>query len=521
MSSTQRTYIETLMSRRLWIAAVTLLAGLVAGIYSLTLDDQYRACARLLVLEPSVESKAGGYYNVTTTVYTVDTYSSMLGNQEMLAGIVRDMGLDFPPDRLTPHKLRGRLSVIPVKDTKLIEIAVVYSNPVKAKVIVNKVAERFVELYRNLRTTEIESSQAFVRQQLDRAERDYGAAQDSLRAARAGGKVDQLQLRLQHLLEELKMFETDLEATRTDRARSEAHLAELTTLLADLPEQSVAATREARSTVSGASPADSHAIVTEARRLLGAVDVAAWGQNAGTTVQQGSIDQAGARVARMRAALDELQNPPGRRRLTPQEWGERYRLVADGLEDLAKLLDRLAASAGEQGPVSGSVTRQLHDLAASARGELAQQTREEQRVANPLRAALLREQADMQVAVRGYLAKETQLATVVANLKGEIRSVEDRLYRGMRDVEAMEEATKVAANLRNMLSEKHDQSRIEVAAKLGTMTLVDPALIPEKRIGPPRKLNVVLGMLLGFSFASALALGREYLQGYGRLSSAG
>jgi outer membrane murein-binding lipoprotein Lpp/uncharacterized coiled-coil protein SlyX len=387
----------------------------------------------------------------------------------------------------------------------------VYSNPVKAKVIVNRVAERFVQLYRDLRASEIESSQAFIRQQLDRADDDFANVQDSLQVARTGGRVDQLQLRLQHLLEELKMFETDLEATRTDLVRNRARLSELNTLLAGLPEESVASTREASSTVKGAGTLDPESIVAEAWQLLSTVDLASYHQGATTEEQRRLLDRAGADVTRMREALEELQNTPGRRRLTPQEWAERYGTVSDGLEALAGLFADLSGSL-ETDPVGGPLHQRLSDLAAASRGDLSQETREEQRVANPLRTALLRDQADTRVALRGYEAKEAQLATVVGTLKADVRAVEDRLYRGMRDVQALEEETKVAANLRSILSEKYDQSRIEVAAKLGTMMLVDPALIPEKRIGPQRKLNVLLGMLLGFSLASAAAIGREFVR---------
>ncbi|MBN1423192.1 hypothetical protein JXA88_01430 [Candidatus Fermentibacteria bacterium] len=510
MNAVPATYLDILLSRKWWMMAATLLAGLVAGIYSLTLEDQYRASARLVVLEPSVESKTGGFHNVTNTVYSVDTYSSMLGSQELLAGVVRDLGLDFPPDRLTPQRLRSRLSVVPVKDTKLIELGVVYRNPVRAKAIVNTVAERFVQLYGDLRTTEIESSQAFIKQQLDRADESFARVQDSLQVARTHGRIDQLQLRLQHLLEQLKMFETDLEATRGDLARNRARLAELTALLKHLPEQSVASTRAATSTVKGAGAENPERIVSDARQLLGGLNLEPLHQSAVTEEQRGMLDRAAVDVAAMQVALEELQNPPGRRRLTPQEWSQRYSLVAEGLDALASLFSDLSTSLGRDATVLVPSQR-LGDLAASARGDLSQETHEEQRVANPLRTSLLRDEAETQVALRGYEAKESQLVKVVRSITAEIRDVEDRLYRGMREVQALEEESKVAANLMGILTEKYDQSRIEVAAKLGSMTLFDPALIPERRIGPQRKLNVVLGMLLGFSLASAVTLAGAFV----------
>ncbi len=510
MNRRSATYATLLLAHKWWIIASTLLAGLAAALMSLTLEDQFQARARLLVLEPTVESKAGGYTNVNNTVYTVDTYSSMLANQELLAGAVRDLGLDFPPDRLSGSRLLGRLSIVPVKDTKLIELSVVYSNAAKTRIIVNKIANRFVDLYQNIRTNEINSSQRFIQEQLDMARFAYDIAQDSLRIARSAGRVDELHLRLQNIMEQIKLFQIDLEASRGDLSRMNARLAEVDQLLGDLPEETMASRREFTTILHG-QPAGASA-AEDVSTLLHDIDLSALSRQTANEEQKAQIQRAIQQLNDLRAAARDLENPPGRRRLTPQEWADRLGILASGLRDLERSMAEMTASFGRQASSLSPLTLRVGALASSISGQVAQQTTEQQMQANPLRTTLLREQAEDRMRRQGLAAKIEHLEHVLTGLRKELVSVEQGLYRGMRNVESMEQESKSLADLKSFLTEKYDQSRIEVAAKLGTMILVDPALIPERKIGPQRKLNVLLGLLVGFSVGSLFVVGKELFQ---------
>lgn len=506
------TYLALLVRNKWWIAVATFLAAAVAAVISLTLDDQYRANARLLVLEPTVESKLSGHQNINSAVYSVDTYSSMLGNQELLAKVVRELGLDFPPDRLTPGSLRGRVSVVPVKDTKLIDVSVVYNHPVRAKRIVNKVAEEFVNLYNYLRSNEIDSSQGFVREQLNRVNADFTALQDSLRIARATGRVDELQLRLQHILEQIKMFQTDLEASRGDLARTDARLRELALLLDEIPKETVASSRHISTVLHTGNEELSPETAKTTSAFLQELDFSALQRSTTNDEQRFLIDQADHELEAVRAATSDLENPPGRRRLTPQEWAERYRILTEGLATLGEYMERMETLLGSEATGLSPMRERLQSIQRAVSGEIAQETVERQRQVNPLLTSLLRDHAEARVAKQGLEAKIRHLESVVSSLRAELRSVEDRLYSGRRDVETFEEESEIVAELKGFLTEKFDQSRIEVAAKLGTMTLVDPALTPEKKTGPQRKLNVLLGLLLGFTVSSLAVVGLDFLR---------
>jgi capsular polysaccharide biosynthesis protein len=506
------TYLALLVRNKWWIAVATILAAVVSVAISLTLDDQYRANARLLVLEPTVESKLSGHQNVNNAVYSVDTYSSMFGNQELLASVVRDLGLDFPPDRLTPGSLRRRVSVVPVKDTKLIDVSVNYNHPVRAKIIVNKVAEEFVGLYNYLRSNEIDSSQRFVREQLNRVNADFDALQDSLRNARKTGRVDELQLRLQHVLEQIKMFQTDLAASRSDLAQTDARLRELTLLLDEIPRETVASSRQINTVLRTGGEEMSPETARTASAFLQELDFGALQRSTTNDEQRFLIDQADQELVAVRAAAGDLENPPGRRRLTPQEWSERYRILTEGLATLVEYMERLDTLLGDEATGLSPMRHRLQSIERAVHGDVSQETVERHKQVNPLRTSLLRDQTEARVAKQGLEAKVNHLESVLSSLRAELGNIQNRLYSGRRDVEALEEESEITAELKGFLTEKYDQSRIEVAAKLGTMTLVDPALTPEKKIGPQRKLNVLLGMLLGFTVSSVAVVGLDFLK---------
>jgi len=511
MATRPTTYLTLLYANKWWIVGAALLTGIISGFYSLTMEDRFQAKARLLVLEPTVESKAGGYTNVTNTIYTVDTYSSMLNNQTLLADVVRDLGLDFPPDGMSGRSLLGHLSIVPVKDTKLIELAFTYWNPVKSKRIVNTIAERFVELYDSIKTREIISSQQFVREQLDRAGSDFDSIQDSLLFAREYGKVDQLQLRLQNIMEQIKLFQIDLEASKGDFARTEARIGEFQVILPELPEETIASKRELTTYLRDDGSEEATDTVRRAGKLLHDIDLDALAQQTVNASQNSLIREIDSRIKRLQSVALDLENPPGRRRLTPQEWSDRLAELTNGLQNLELALNEIDEQESMAAAYLSPVHIRLETLVDELGGHVAQQTVEQHIQANPLRASLEREYADARIAREGYAAKIRHLETVLIGLRSELKDVESQLYAGMRTVEAMEEESKISSNLKSMLTEKYDQSRIEVAAKLGTMTLVDPAMVPDKKLGPQRKVNVILGLIFGATVAALFVVGREYV----------
>ncbi len=50
-----------------------------------------------------------------------------------------------------------------------------------------------------------------------------------------------------------------------------------------------------------------------------------------------------------------------------------------------------------------------------------------------------------------------------------------------------------------MLQEKYQESRITEVGQLGNVRIIDPAISPKQPVKPKKKLNMVLGVLIGLA----------------------
>ena len=72
-------------------------------------------------------------------------------------------------------------------------------------------------------------------------------------------------------------------------------------------------------------------------------------------------------------------------------------------------------------------------------------------------------------------------------------------------------SAQVAEKLYVMLEEKYQESRITEVGQIGNVRIIDPAKEPEEPIMPKKKLNLLLGMLLGLAFGVTIAFVIEYM----------
>ena len=74
----------------------------------------------------------------------------------------------------------------------------------------------------------------------------------------------------------------------------------------------------------------------------------------------------------------------------------------------------------------------------------------------------------------------------------------------------LERDLKLNENLYLTMKQKYEESRITEAGQLGKVRILDPALVA-KKIKPNKKLNVLVGLLLGVGLGISLAFFREFL----------
>jgi succinoglycan biosynthesis transport protein ExoP len=132
--------------RWLWlIVGCALLGATSAFVVSSWLPPVYSASATLLVHVPTATS-ANDYNTILTSERLTLTYSQMLKGQSVLESVIAQLQL-----KETPDALAQKVEATPVKDTQLIRLSVEGTDPVRAALIANTIAETFIVQIKELR----------------------------------------------------------------------------------------------------------------------------------------------------------------------------------------------------------------------------------------------------------------------------------------------------------------------------------------------------------------------------------
>ena len=119
------------------IALVTVLAGLVSFLVSQRMTPVYSASTTLYINE-APSTKATDYNSIITSERISGTYSKMITTRPILEEVAKRVGV-------TIEYLDDRITVSPIRDTTLIQIAVESSDPILAAQIANELANVFSE----------------------------------------------------------------------------------------------------------------------------------------------------------------------------------------------------------------------------------------------------------------------------------------------------------------------------------------------------------------------------------------
>ena len=87
----------------------------------------------------------------------------------------------------------------------------------------------------------------------------------------------------------------------------------------------------------------------------------------------------------------------------------------------------------------------------------------------------------------------------------------DQLPSQSLQLARLERARKLNENIYMMMKEKYEESRITRAGQIGKIRIVDRAVPPESPISPKKKLNLILGVLIGLGLGVGVTFFMEYL----------
>ena len=187
----------SLIRRWLWLIVVcTLLGATSAYLVSSRMPPVYSGSATLLI-QVAPTSGMSEYTAIVTSERLALTYSQMLGGRPVLEAAIALLDLEETPDTLAK---RVKVKLIP--DTQLVQLSVEHSDPTRAALIANSIAEVFI------------------------------AQIQALQEERYSDSLISMQMQIQELSALIEETQAQIDGLGAPAAQKEAELARLETILA-------------------------------------------------------------------------------------------------------------------------------------------------------------------------------------------------------------------------------------------------------------------------------------------------
>ncbi|MFC1683046.1 GumC family protein [Candidatus Zixiibacteriota bacterium] len=113
----------------------------------------------------------------------------------------------------------------------------------------------------------------------------------------------------------------------------------------------------------------------------------------------------------------------------------------------------------------------------------------------------------LQIEINSLNAKASALRSVVREYEDKLQALPEKSLQLAR----LERAAKVNENIFLMMREKDEEARITEAGQMGMVRVIDPAKEPLSPIHPKKKLNLLLGIILGLGLGVGITLLVDYM----------
>jgi succinoglycan biosynthesis transport protein ExoP len=176
-----RQYIEVLIRRWYWIAGLTLVAVLAAGLVSVfVLEPYYEAEALVLITGPRYQLQFDPRVETIADVQQAyQAYPGLARSDDLLRQVLEVMNPPLPTEESTLGALKGKLRATAGADPSLLQLTVTDGDPEQAAHIANTWAEQYVTYADGLFSRRAEDA-AFFSQQLEEARGALEAAEEAL-----------------------------------------------------------------------------------------------------------------------------------------------------------------------------------------------------------------------------------------------------------------------------------------------------------------------------------------------------
>jgi len=233
-----RDYIEVLLRQKWIIILVFLVAAISAGVGALYLvKPVYQATALLMISKPRYQVEFEPKIKTSLPLeVSIETYKNLIRSADLERKVIKELGLDQPPNELTIEALDKMISVEAVPKTDLIRISIKSDVPGKAKEIVNTWIALFIEENKDLNLRETKEAQSFIENQLEISEQNLFVAEEELKRFNEESRVSILEKEIADKIGRIISSEGRLADLRVLLKGKEAELNQAKNQLAEQPE---------------------------------------------------------------------------------------------------------------------------------------------------------------------------------------------------------------------------------------------------------------------------------------------
>ena len=137
---------EALKKRWLMIVVITLLATVASAVFSFfVIKPQYEASTKVFIGKDEGENQNYSQNDVMMYQKLMKTYSETIKTKDLVSRSLKGTSLN-----LEPQEVLNNLTVVSVTDTQILEIKYKSKNPKEAEVVIEEIAEEFINTSKEL-----------------------------------------------------------------------------------------------------------------------------------------------------------------------------------------------------------------------------------------------------------------------------------------------------------------------------------------------------------------------------------
>jgi non-specific protein-tyrosine kinase len=210
------------------IVLVTVLAGAAAYLISKQMTPSYEASTTVLVNEAPA-NKTTDYSSVMMSEQLTSTYAQMMAKDPVLSEVISQLSLN-----MTVEDLKELITVTPVRDTQLIQVAVETTDPQLSADIANGVATVFSGQIQEIQSQRFAQSKATLEAQLADLETEIATYVNEAAEATSAEEKERLDAKVTQYREIYSNLLLSYESVRLSEAQTVSSVVQVERAAADL-----------------------------------------------------------------------------------------------------------------------------------------------------------------------------------------------------------------------------------------------------------------------------------------------